>query len=76
MPAIVQVVVIGSLGLAVLAAQLPGLCAALLISVSLGTPAVLMWAQEYGPFRIRSGQYSFWILIKRDPWTLGRGNTA
>ncbi|KAI9430548.1 phosphatidylinositol N-acetylglucosaminyltransferase [Lactarius indigo] len=46
-PAPVQALVTGMLGLATLAAPLPGLCAAVLMSVTFGAPAVLMWAQQY-----------------------------
>jgi phosphatidylinositol glycan class C protein len=46
-PAPVQALVTGTLGLAALAAPLPGLCAAVLVSVTFGAPAVLMWAQQY-----------------------------
>jgi phosphatidylinositol glycan class C protein len=47
MPAPVQTLVTLLLGLAALAAPLPILCAAVLISVTFGAPAVLMWAQQY-----------------------------
>src|SRR6266404_2363259 len=79
MPVIVQVVVTGSLGLAALAAPLSGLCAALLINVIFGAAAVLMWAQQYKQYGFSysiSGYHSLWIFIKRDSWTLGRGNTT
>ncbi|KAH9057476.1 phosphatidylinositol N-acetylglucosaminyltransferase [Lactarius vividus] len=46
-PAPVQALVTGTLGLAALAAPLPGLCAAVLVSVTFGAPAVLIWAQQY-----------------------------
>ncbi|KAH8992594.1 phosphatidylinositol N-acetylglucosaminyltransferase [Lactarius hatsudake] len=46
-PALVQALVTGTLGLAALAAPLPGLCAAVLVSVTFGAPAVLIWAQQY-----------------------------
>ncbi|KAH9008847.1 phosphatidylinositol N-acetylglucosaminyltransferase [Lactarius deliciosus] len=46
-PAPVQALVTGALGLAALAAPLPGLCAAVLVSVTFGAPAVLIWAQQY-----------------------------
>lgn len=46
-PALVQALVTGMLGLAALAAPLPGLCAAVLLSVTFGAPAVLMWVQQY-----------------------------
>ena len=51
----------------------------MLVSVTFGAPAVLMWAQQYK-------QYDFFvffliwgitdIISKRDPWTLGRCDTA
>ncbi|KAH8984466.1 phosphatidylinositol N-acetylglucosaminyltransferase [Lactarius akahatsu] len=47
MPAPVQALVTGTLGLAALAAPLPGLCAAVLVSVTFGAPAALIWAQQY-----------------------------
>jgi len=74
----VQVVVTGSLGLAALAAPLSGLCAALLINVIFGAAAVLMWAQQYKQYDFSYSIWAslIWIIIKRDPWTLGRGNTA
>jgi len=46
-PAPVQALVTGTLGLAALSAPLPGLCAAVLVSITFGAPAVLMWAQQY-----------------------------
>ncbi|KAF8267331.1 phosphatidylinositol N-acetylglucosaminyltransferase [Lactarius quietus] len=46
-PAPVQAVVTGMLGFAALATPLPGLCAAVLVSVTFGAPAVLIWAQQY-----------------------------
>ncbi|KAI0299666.1 phosphatidylinositol N-acetylglucosaminyltransferase subunit C [Multifurca ochricompacta] len=46
-PALVQSLVTLLLGLAALTAPLPGLCAAVLMSVTFGAPAVLMWAQQY-----------------------------
>lgn len=46
-PAPLQALVTGTLGFAALAAPLPGLCAAVLVSVTFGAPAVLMWAQQY-----------------------------
>ncbi|KAH9016900.1 phosphatidylinositol N-acetylglucosaminyltransferase [Lactarius pseudohatsudake] len=46
-PAPVQALVTGALGLAALVAPLPGLCAAVLVSVTFGAPAVLIWAQQY-----------------------------
>ena len=47
MPAPVQSIVTLLLGLAALAAPLPTLCGVVLMSVTLGAPAVLMWAQQY-----------------------------
>lgn len=47
MPASVQSLVTLLLGLATLAAPLPRLCAAVLMSVTFGAPAILMWAQQY-----------------------------
>ena len=60
------------LGLAALAAPLPGLCAALLISVTFGAPAVLMWAQQYKQydFSYSFGHHSYGSLLSeiRGPW--------
>jgi hypothetical protein len=47
MPAPVQSLITLQLGLAALMAPLPTLCAAVLMSVTFGGPAVLMWAQQY-----------------------------
>jgi hypothetical protein len=47
MPAPVQTLVSLLLGLAALAAPLPTLSAAVLMSVTFGGPVVLMWAQQY-----------------------------
>jgi hypothetical protein len=47
MPAPVQSFITLLLGFAALAAPLPTLCAVVLMSVTFGAPAVLMWAQQY-----------------------------
>jgi hypothetical protein len=47
MPAPVQSLITLLLGLAALAAPLSMLCAVVLMSVTFGAPAILMWAQQY-----------------------------
>lgn len=81
MPAPAQALVTGTLGLATLAAPLPGLCAAVLVSVTFGAPAVLMWAQQYKQY---DSLFLFFIMdigitdtiFKRDPRSLGCCYTA